>query len=114
MWKNNELCPECGKPADHTIRCCEFGYSYCSHECARIFVNREWRKSLQHQPQPFQNTKLQEAGARLKKLIADTIYKAEWVIEGRLWPCRNITEFYMVDENERVESIINSVRSLKQ
>lgn len=47
LWAENEVCghPLCDKKADHEIRSCETGLSYCSHECASNHVNKylNWR-----------------------------------------------------------------------
>lgn len=39
LWKDNELCPECGGKINPKIRSCETGYYYCSDECAIKHVN---------------------------------------------------------------------------
>ena len=41
LWEFNEECPECGAPANHTIRACETGLSYCSYKCAHTHVNKK-------------------------------------------------------------------------
>lgn len=41
LWEFNGECPECGAPANHTIRACETGLSYCSRECAQKHVNKK-------------------------------------------------------------------------
>lgn len=41
LWEFNAECPECGAPANHTIRACETGLSYCSNECAEKHVNKK-------------------------------------------------------------------------
>jgi len=46
----------------------------------------------------------------LKELIADIIYSADWEISGRLYPNKDITEFYMIDEDDTVEEIIEAVK----
>lgn len=34
LWKNNEICPQCGGKANPDIKANETGCNYCSVECA--------------------------------------------------------------------------------
>jgi len=40
LWAYNERCPWCGDEANHDIKACETGLSYCSQECARLHVKQ--------------------------------------------------------------------------
>lgn len=47
IWNYNETCPNCNKTiTTHNIKCCEFGNSYCSEECATEYVNKYYIESV--------------------------------------------------------------------
>jgi hypothetical protein len=46
LWKNNDICPNCGKKIEDVtkFRCCEFGNSYCNWKCAKEYVNKNYKE----------------------------------------------------------------------
>ena len=50
LWKNNKECPNCEKEIEdpEDFRCCEFGNSYCSNDCANEYVNNNFTEESSH------------------------------------------------------------------